>query len=636
MYLSPRIREVFFIANELITLGGCFFELFLVAHKGLEYTLSHVCNSLVINLFHISLVTSFYMRGGGPEYVEMSLNYFLKKIYYFFAAVINSFYFLINFILSSKLLANEVGLGYSYLIVYTILLGLLMIISFGKLSIMPSILYYGYYFLVICLIQSFLYAPLVTFYFCIEGLKRLAFILPFIFFEVYWTPRTLKLYNADMIPEVSLNKLIGFTGLFIFNLFLCIYFNIDVTKTLSLLFLLPLLRCLRSGYLLLTVLMPIRHASGQMLVYILLFTSATCSLYYEDSFFLWIKDHLVDFLKLNNFIMTPFCLQILLSPRDLYIVNEHKLFNILTKCFCILTPLWTLSFLPYSLVALLPLSLLIIVLSIYKDYRVERGVIFLRPLVEGENRRTLSLTRSWTHKPNFDSLGDTILVRKKVLSMSEIETLLVNVPKARRIIFKEKVDSNTAFRTPLSTLLYGDSKLVSMSLNGLKIEFDLDEVFMDQRTLNEKKELFKLFDTRDINKVLDTTAGIGVFLALISKRNPAIDLVYNDLNPNALKCFRRLIELNHLKKNIKTYVTSYETIPELNADLVVYDNPSVLANLNSLKRYLAPGGTLVIYQEITNPEIFLEELHGLTLENVKKVKSKSKEIGIYRYILRLL
>jgi len=112
-------------------------------------------------------------------------------------------------------------------------------------------------------------------------------------------------------------------------------------------------------------------------------------------------------------------------------------------------------------------------------------------------------------------------------------------------VFRKASGMKGIYRVRELKLIGGkDQKTARYVENGVRLELDVGKVFFSPRLSNERKRISGL--ARKNESVLVLFAGVGPFAICIAKKNPESKVIGIELNRDAVKWFKKNIELNRL------------------------------------------------------------------------------------------
>ncbi|TRY88774.1 hypothetical protein DNTS_014996 [Danionella cerebrum] len=172
----------------------------------------------------------------------------------------------------------------------------------------------------------------------------------------------------------------------------------------------------------------------------------------------------------------------------------------------------------------------------------------------------------------------------------------------KRLAQIEKI-SQDGFRTPVVTMLLGESSYVTHIDNHIRYEFDVTKCMFSSGNITEKLRIAS-FDCSD-ETVVDLYAGIGYFTLPYLVHAKATHVHACEWNPDAVKALQRNLEINGVSDRCTVHSGDNRMLPlsdaadRVNLGLIPSSEDGWPVACRLLKR--STGGILHIHQNITTP-----------------------------------
>lgn len=241
----------------------------------------------------------------------------------------------------------------------------------------------------------------------------------------------------------------------------------------------------------------------------------------------------------------------------------------------------------------------------------------------------------WKDIPSsFDIIGDKVVVEIKP-TLDEYETdiglaFMFVHPSVTSVYRKEGAVSGSYRTRPVKLIAGVDEPSTIHREYGLGIVVDVSKVYFSPRLSTEHDRVSSL--AKPGEKVLDMFCGVGSFpLHIASKVDTSITAV--DINPYAIECLNKSIELNRkkLKGTIAPINSDIKEVPVKIFDRVIMNHPSGAKEFIPLAfKFTQPGSKLHYYTfaPIEGFEEFVQEELGdfassVEIKNYQKIRQYS-------------
>ncbi len=246
------------------------------------------------------------------------------------------------------------------------------------------------------------------------------------------------------------------------------------------------------------------------------------------------------------------------------------------------------------------------------------------------------------HIPAYDIVGDVVIVRESVIKewgRGELVSVIKSVyPRVKSIYVKKGTE--TRYRLSRLELLWGmDVDEVVHREYGLRFYILLHKVYYNPRLSTEHRLVAN--EVVDGEFVVDMFSGIGGFSLHIACLRNALVLA-NDLNPYAIECLLRSVELNKkkLKGSVIASLNDAWSIPSFvyrgRADRIIANLPRGSLDFIEVYNYLSHTGT-VLYLYIlgsSSKDVVDRVSNSLVDWRVTGVR-KVLDYSPYRYVFRV-
>ncbi len=144
---------------------------------------------------------------------------------------------------------------------------------------------------------------------------------------------------------------------------------------------------------------------------------------------------------------------------------------------------------------------------------------------------------------SFDLMGDIAVVEvPKGIDEKTVGEAIAEVHNVKGVYAKHSAVSGI-YRVKKLKLIYGkEVKEVHYKENGVKMVFDPTKVFFSPRLAPERKRISEL--VKEGENILVLFAGVGPFALVIAKKCKTCKIVGIELNPIAVKYFKKNVEIN--------------------------------------------------------------------------------------------
>nr|XP_012143208.1 PREDICTED: FAD synthase-like isoform X2 [Megachile rotundata] len=169
------------------------------------------------------------------------------------------------------------------------------------------------------------------------------------------------------------------------------------------------------------------------------------------------------------------------------------------------------------------------------------------------------------------NLRDAHLPYKSIIGQIYLDT----IPNAKTVVNKIN-NIDTAFRHFSMEILAGDKNTVTtVKEHGCTYELDFSQVYWNSRLSTEHSNLITFMKENDV--LYDVFAGVGPFAVPAARKK--IEVLANDLNPEAYKWLQKNITINKVQEKIRSFKTAALIVigDEILRGQVVDTNTSYLA-----------------------------------------------------------
>ncbi len=223
----------------------------------------------------------------------------------------------------------------------------------------------------------------------------------------------------------------------------------------------------------------------------------------------------------------------------------------------------------------------------------------------------------------YDIVGDVAMIElppELEEDSIQIGEALLTLHKRLKSVYAKTGPVKGEYRLRELRLIAGKERAETIHReNGCVFKVNLAGTFFNPRLGDERRRVASLVSENET--VLDMFAGVGPFSILIAKRAKA--KVYAvDLNPEAAKCLRENVLLNHVEDRVEILERDAARLPsKLNGrmDRVIMNLPEKSSDyLKSACRALKPqGGVIHFYSFQSEPE-FIEKVEKLLRSSLKR------------------
>ncbi len=150
---------------------------------------------------------------------------------------------------------------------------------------------------------------------------------------------------------------------------------------------------------------------------------------------------------------------------------------------------------------------------------------------------------------SFDLMGDVAVVEvPEGIDENLVGEAIAEVHNVKAVYAKQSAVSGI-YRVKKLKLIYGrDVEEVHYKENGVKMVFNPSKVFFSPRLASERKRISEL--VREGENILVLFAGVGPFALVIAKKCKTCKIVGIELNPVAVKYFKKNVEINNLSIDV--------------------------------------------------------------------------------------
>ncbi len=235
---------------------------------------------------------------------------------------------------------------------------------------------------------------------------------------------------------------------------------------------------------------------------------------------------------------------------------------------------------------------------------------------------------------SYDIVGDIVIVGiedglKKYYE--DIGQAITKVHPQVKVVLKKK-DHVGVYRTQVLEHVYGEKrKETVIKENNVKIKIDVEKVFCSTRLSSERKRIAKLVKEKE--EVCVFFAGAGPFCLCVAKNSRANKVYGVELNPVAVRFFKKNIELNNLESKVvcvKGDVSVVSKKHKQKFDRIVMPHPTESEKfLKDAVYCLKDEGTIHFYKFVLKENAFKETkeiLKKWLKKDYAKIKIENKKI----------
>ncbi len=248
---------------------------------------------------------------------------------------------------------------------------------------------------------------------------------------------------------------------------------------------------------------------------------------------------------------------------------------------------------------------------------------------------------------SFEVIGDVVIIDlpDEVYHLrDEVVKAILEKHRHVKTILRKVGEVSGDYRVARYEVLYGGETETVAKEHGCRFLLDPTKVYYSVKLSGERERIFKL--VRPGERVLVMFAGVGPFAITIARNARPKEVVGVELNPEAVKYFKRNVKLNKLE-NVRVYEGDVrEVVPKLEGkfDRILMPSPNNAQEFADVAALKAKPGTVIHYYTFAG----VEEEKDLP-ERVEKLFSpylKGKAVFIrrcgnfapyvYRYVVDLV
>lgn len=200
------------------------------------------------------------------------------------------------------------------------------------------------------------------------------------------------------------------------------------------------------------------------------------------------------------------------------------------------------------------------------------------------------------------------------------EAIMIVNPRVKTVYSKAGSVAGKYRLRPLS-LIAGEPHTETIHTEyGIRLAIDVSKVYFSPRLSTEHNRVAKLIQPGEV--ILDMFTGVGPF-ALLAAKQHNVTVYAIDINPHAIKCLKKSMELNRLEGQIIPIAGDcHQVIKDKlhnRADRVIMNLPQeAFSYLNAAAASINPKGGVIHYYGFTNKEKTLDELCTLVVAELAR------------------
>ncbi len=212
-------------------------------------------------------------------------------------------------------------------------------------------------------------------------------------------------------------------------------------------------------------------------------------------------------------------------------------------------------------------------------------------------------------KTSFDVVGDIAIMEiddELISKEKEIGEMLLKLHKSVKVVCKKSGIHNGVFRTQDLLVIAGeDRKETVYKENGIQLKLDVEKVYFSPRLSTDRKRISEMLQPGE--DVLAMFSGCGPYPMVMLRKEPTINVVSIEINPNGAKYQRENLILN--KSIAKKIVPSFRK-----------DNKKYLVSEMRRKVRVVHGDVNDIVPELSTGRIGIKSSCSITeIDEVLKV-----------------
>ena len=249
-------------------------------------------------------------------------------------------------------------------------------------------------------------------------------------------------------------------------------------------------------------------------------------------------------------------------------------------------------------------------------------------------------------KISFDMIGNLVVLRfpkwRPLILKKIVAKRILKKNKNLTTILEKKSDIEGDLRIAKVKHLAGlRTTITTYRENNCFFKFDIAKTYFSSRLSNERRivseEILNL--AKKNSKILIMFSGIGPYPITIAKRlkekEKKVKILANELNPDAVKDFKRNIVINKVDDLIEIDEGDAKTLPKKTKekyDIILMPRPNIEETFLKTALKLSKKGTKIYYHGFGTEEKVLAEINRDTKNKIKKLNiRKAGDIAPHKF-----